>query len=152
MKEKVFLMKFVKPLTREQEKFLIGQLQVVMEQAQKKLMKTANKLKGGHVKFIAKTSGIPIHALEFSANRIDNMARNILNNFQLEDLSKNKTVYRFAYKIENTNLTEFKFLGKEFKGNLLDDKRITNYFNKQIFPLMRIQPGDVVLTVSEVDL
>lgn len=152
MKEKVFLLKFVKPITGEQEKFLIGQLQVVMEEAQKKLRKTANKLKGGHARFIAKTSGISLVALEFSANRIDLMAETILRNFQLEDLSQDKTIYRFSYKIENTGLTDFKFLGKEFKGNLLDDKRIMNYFHKQIFPLMKIQPGEVDLSVSEVDL
>lgn len=152
MKEKVFLIRFVKPINQEQEKFLIGQLQIVMEEAQKKLKKTAKNLKGGHAKFIAKTTGISPVALEFSANRIDLMAETILRNFQLEDLSQDRTVYRFSYKVENTGLTDFKFLGKEFKGNLLDDKRITNYFHKQIFPLMRIQPGDVVLTVSDVDL
>lgn len=150
MKEKVFILEFNKPLEPNQEKYLIGQLQVVMEQAKKKLKKTAKNLKSGQVQLIAKTTGIPLTHLEFSANRIELMAERILDNFLLEKI--NPWTYRFVYKSENFSMGNIGVLGKQFKGDMINDKKIKDYIENRILPLMKKRKDEVKITVSEIDV
>lgn len=146
MKLRVIIIKFKKPLSEEQENYLIGYLKSIPEGIVESIDKRIHKLrKGWQFSIIRKTSGgsvnTAISALELYRNKISYYVR-------LENPVEG--TYEFLYPLDELTLLKTQIAGKKIRvGKLIADKHIKNLLVKHVFPKMKIDPKTVKISYED---
>ncbi len=143
MKLRAIIIKFEKPLSEEQENYLIGYLKSIPDGIVEALDTRIHKMrKGWQFAPIRKFKGA---AVDLGSNYLELYRNKIRHYVRLEKPAEG--TYEFLYPKEELTLLKAKIAGKNIQaGKLIADEHIRNLLKKHIFPKMNIDPKTVKIS------
>lgn len=146
MKLRIITIKFEKPLSEEQENYLIGYLKSIPDGIVEAIDKRIHKMKKGwQFAPIRKFKGA---AVDMGSSYLELYRNKIRQYVRLENPEEGR--YAFIYPIEDMTLLKAKLAGKKIRiGKLIADKHIKNLLIKHIFPKMKIDPKTVEISYED---